>query len=226
MNEKTKKWLNMQYGRLNFSDDKIMKFNEIMETFSKQRHSGSSASYAIGIIKKYPDKSKEEIFKELESLNKDNDKFQTSINNNIIEILNLLENLNFDKEDLNRIYRLLDWKPIIPLTGEEDEWQYTGFDTDEQNILCSSVFRKNYDNSTAYYISGKIFSDNGGFSWYTNKNSFIKVEFPFIVPDKAEKVYLDKDGNDITGNKKLIEKLCNEEKKEYDKIYTMKFMKI
>jgi len=92
---------------------------------------------------------------------------------------------------LNLIKRLLDWKPILPLTGEEDEWN-DKYDEDnsQQNKRCSAVFRKNFDNSTAYYIGAKAFSDDGGETWFTNHDSFINITFPYNVPDKPEFVYL------------------------------------
>ena len=78
----------------------------------------------------------------------------------ILSIFNLFIRYDFSKEDYYRICRLLTWKPIIPLTGAEEEWNTIkeGF---EQNELCSSVFRYNKDNNTAYYMDGKIFSIDG-----------------------------------------------------------------
>ena len=131
---------------------------------------------------------------------------QNLIDRNMLFVFNLFKKYNFTKEDCYRICRLLSWKPIIPLTGAEEEWNTIkeGF---EQNELCSSVFRYNKDNSTAHYMDGKIFSNDGGMSWYTNKESHINITFPFIVPDEPEKVYLDKEGNVITNDKEKIESL-------------------
>jgi hypothetical protein len=115
---------------------------EIVEVFSKQGHSGFSASYALNIIK-----------------------------------------------------RLLDWKPITPLTGEDSEWidqtESNGGNSLQQNNRCSAVFRHNNDNSTAYYIDGKVFSDDGGESWFTNKESCVPVIFPYVVPEKPEYIIID-----------------------------------
>lgn len=103
---------------------------------------------------------------------------------------------------LNIIKRLLDWKPIKPLTGADDEWgevqSWNKKTNTQQNKRCTAVFRKNFDNSTAYYLYGKVFSDNGGRTWYTNRESFTPIVFPFKVPLEPEYVYLDKDGNVIT----------------------------
>ncbi|OUB57008.1 hypothetical protein [Bacillus thuringiensis] len=112
----------------------------IVKVFSEQGHSGMSAAYALGLIK-----------------------------------------------------RLLSWKPITPLTGEESEWNDVGGGTGEstqQNNRCSAIFRENNDNSTAYYIDGKVFSDDGGVTWFTNRDSRIPIVFPFVVPDQPEYVIL------------------------------------
>ena len=142
---------------------------------------------------------------------------QNLIDRNMLFVFNLFKKYNFTKEDCYRICRLLSWKPIIPLTGAEEEWNTIkeGF---EQNELCSAVFRYNKDNSTAHYMDGKIFSNDGGMSWYTNKESHINITFPFIVPDEPEKVYLDKEGNVITNNKEKIEALKQTETKRREEI--------
>ena len=135
----------------------------------------------------------------------------------ILSIFNLFKKYDFSKEDCHRICRLLSWKPIIPLTGAEEEWN-TIKESFEQNELCSAVFRYNKDNSTAHYIDGKVFSNDGGISWYTNKESHIDITFPFIVPDEPERVYLDKEGNDITKDKEKIEALKQTEIKRREEI--------
>lgn len=95
---------------------------------------------------------------------------------------------------LSIIKRLLAYKPITPLTGDDDEW-CSPFDNEgtQQNKRCSAVFRKNFDNSTAYYLDGKVFSDNGGESWFSSKGlgSFTPVTFPFTVPEKPEYIILE-----------------------------------
>ena len=142
---------------------------------------------------------------------------QNLIDRNMLFVFNLFKKYNFTKEDCYRICRLLSWKPIIPLTGTEEEWN-TIRDGFEQNELCSAVFRYNKDNSTAHYMDGKIFSNDGGMSWYTNKESHINITFPFIVPDETERVYLDKEGNVITNDKEKIEALKQTETKRREEI--------
>ena len=105
---------------------------------------------------------------------------------------------------LNIMERVLRYKPLTPLTGNDDEWedcsQY-GME-DMQNKRCPSVFKR--PDGTAYWVEGKIFSDNGGKTWYTSKDSRVDIEFPFSVPLYSENVYVEpelEDNNEETRNK-------------------------
>ena len=89
--------------------------------------------------------------------------------------------------------RLAKFKPISPLTGEPDEWNNihgTG-----QNKRCSSVFKDSEDGQ-AYDIEGKVFSDDGGETWFTSKDSRVDVTFPYMPPEKPEEVILNTENND------------------------------
>ena len=89
---------------------------------------------------------------------------------------------------LDMFYRLAYWKPIKPLTGEDEEWDEAwGEDNTQQNLRCSKVFRKNYDNSTAVNSKGKVFIDENGVC-YTNRDSSVPITFPYDVPDEPEYV--------------------------------------
>ena len=103
--------------------------------------------------------------------------------------------------------RILEYKPIQPITGEESEWvaidpNVTDGEVLDQNIRCYSVFRKNHDNSTAYNAEAKIFSDNLGENWFTaNTNKIHSAEhitFPYVVPDAPERVYIDENSDVIS----------------------------
>ena len=93
---------------------------------------------------------------------------------------------------INAFSRLAMFKPLTPLTGEDDEWREltpVGF----QNKRYSAVFKDSKD-GTAYNIEGKVFTDNGGETWYTCRDSRVDVTFPYVVPDKPERVYRNKEG--------------------------------
>lgn len=83
-------------------------------------------------------------------------------------------------------HRLATFKPITPLTGEDDEWNEIEPGL-LQNKRYSAVFK---DKTGAYNIEGKIFSDNDGEIWFTNKDSKVYIEFPYTVPDYPEQIIL------------------------------------
>ena len=92
---------------------------------------------------------------------------------------------------VNAFSRLAMFKPLSPLTGEDDEWNDIGDCL--QNKRYSAVFKDK--DGTAYNINGKAFTDDGEY-WYTCKDSSVNVTFPYAVPDKPEYVYRNKEEKD------------------------------
>lgn len=134
---------------------------------------------------------------ELERIGGQDDELQQMMNKGVLDIVELFAEQGHSGFSapyaIGLIQRLLDWKPITALTGEEDEWAEpfkSDTENTQQNKRCSAVFRKNNDNSTAYYIEGKVFSDDGGETWFTNRDSFVPIEFPYTVPEKPERIIL------------------------------------
>ena len=94
---------------------------------------------------------------------------------------------------LQCLEKLLRFKPLSPLTGEEDEWGDVSEMSGKphyQNKRCSSVFKDGQDGE-AYDIDGKVFwewyTDETGEkhkSYYTTFESRVPVTFPYVVPDK------------------------------------------
>ena len=89
---------------------------------------------------------------------------------------------------INVFSRLAKFKPLSPLTGEDDEWNEVG--DIFQNKRYSAVFKDKDGN--AYNVEGKVFTDDGEV-WYTCKDSKVNVTFPYVVPDKPEEVYRNKE---------------------------------
>jgi len=89
---------------------------------------------------------------------------------------------------VNTFSRLAMFKPLSPLTGEDDEWNDVG-NGHLQNKRYSAVFKDK--DGTAYNIDGKVFTDDGK-AWYTCGDSKVNVTFPYVVPDKPEYVYRNK----------------------------------
>ena len=126
---------------------------------------------------------------------------QKMVTKNVMDILTVFDNQDHSgfsaNYTINLVVRLLRWIPLTPLTGAEDEW-YEPYEPDntQQNKRCTTVFRRNFDNSTAYNIRGKVFSNDGGKTWWTNRNSSVPVTFPYVVPVEPERVYLEKENKE------------------------------
>ena len=82
---------------------------------------------------------------------------------------------------INTFARLAMFKPLSPLTGEDDEWK------DGQNKRYSAVFKDK--DGRAYNIEGKVFTEDGEI-WFTNRDSCVDITFPYTVPEKPEYIYL------------------------------------
>lgn len=97
---------------------------------------------------------------------------------------------------INLFEKLASFKPLSPLTGEDDEWNEVSERSGHphwQNKRLSSVF-KNADGS-CYDIDGKVFWEwarpyegrepNEPYkSYYTGRGSATPVTFPYMPPDK------------------------------------------
>lgn len=128
-------WMDKETGEYNdeLQGDLCDSLLELLEVFSAQGHSGSTAPY-------------------------------------IIELFHILGN----------------YKPLLPLTGEDSEWTEVT-DGVYQNNRCSRVFKQldRFDGQ-AYDIEGRIFyivekdKDNNEFkNYFTNINSFVPIVFPY-----------------------------------------------
>ena len=93
---------------------------------------------------------------------------------------------------LNILIKLLDFKPLTPLTGADDEWIKHDYDVSPnfQNKRLSSVFKDGQD-AEAYNIDGKVFwewykDEDGNCTkvYYTGADSHVPVTFPYDPPDK------------------------------------------
>lgn len=92
----------------------------------------------------------------------------------------------------NALNKLLSFKTLSPLTGENDEWSEDDFGYDNikmyQNKRNSSVFKYIYPNGEVKFeqINKIVFVDPMGLS-YTNNNSSIPVTFPYTEPKDVYK---------------------------------------
>lgn len=70
--------------------------------------------------------------------------------------------------------KVCSFTPLMPLTGEDDEWNEVGEGV-FQNSRMSSIFK---ENGEAYWLDGKVFREPSGVT-YTNSESRVHVTFPF-----------------------------------------------
>ena len=105
---------------------------------------------------------------------------------------------------INVFKRLAMFEPLVPLTGEDWEWNDTGRGV-FQNKRASHVF-KDTDTGECYDINGKVFWEwcmpyegrepfEPYKSYYTCRESRVPVTFPYTVPDKPEYVYKHSDAD-------------------------------
>lgn len=121
-------------------------------------------------------------------------RMQEVINKNILDIVELFANQHHSgmtaEYVINILIRLLKQSFITPLTGEDDEWVEV-MEGMYQNKRESTIFKdKDVYDGKPYYIEGKVFSDDGGKTWFTNGNSNVLVDFPLEELPKTEYVIL------------------------------------
>lgn len=143
--------------------------------------------------------AKNELNNILEQCQEDTEalKLQKQINKDILDIINLFSKQGHSGGSASYVIsvlnRLLHYKPLTPLTGNDDEWEditkYGVDDTCYQNKRYPAVF-KDKDNR-AYNVEGKAFSDDNGHTWYTNGDSRVYIEFPYNVPESPEQIIVD-----------------------------------
>lgn len=172
---------------------------ECVQLFMDQAHSGFSASYALDCIKSLQ-KHYDKTIDTLNKLLKDEDPYgmQRLITNNILEVHNAFIAHELSEEEIKIAISLMQFHPITPLTGEEDEWEdISDFDGDKnkrlQNKRFSSVFKLVCNNGIeiAYHSGNDIFSDDGGRTFYSTGTFGRKqIAFPYEIPEEPEKTYL------------------------------------
>lgn len=128
---------------------------------------------------------------ELKLWNTGEDAFGEMMSSDVLEALEVLCSQGHSGMSapivMRMIQRLWSWKPLIPLTGEDSEWNEVG-GGQYQNKRCPSVF-KDGETGKAHYLDGRIFVEPDGIT-FTCSLSSVDIDFPFTVPDKSEYVYL------------------------------------
>lgn len=133
----------------------------------------------------------------LEDNCKDNDELemQQVVTKDILDIYNIFKSQQHSGSSaayiLGLLDRLLRYIPVTPLTGEDTEWNKLEYTDDicYQNKRCPSVFKDS--SGKAYNVEGRAFSEDGGRTYFTSKDSRVYVTFPYTVPLAPEYVIID-----------------------------------
>lgn len=136
----------------------------------------------------------------IDTKNKDALFMQKQINHDILDLIDLFAHQSQSGGTalyvINRFQRLAKWKPLTPLTGEDDEWVdiENVFDKPmQQNKRYSGLFREKGDNSTAHDVNARVFSDNGGITWFSSsidKDFKEPIVFPYMPPTEPKEIYI------------------------------------
>lgn len=138
---------------------------------------------------------------ELARITKDGDGLQDAINKNVLDIVELFASQGHGEISagyvMSVLERLLRFKPLTPLTGEDDEWTEVSDKMGQgcfQNKRCSSVFKTTDEQGNTievYDIDAIAYSDNGGFTWFASSRFRKNVTFPYEPPTHPEKIYIE-----------------------------------
>lgn len=138
---------------------------------------------------------------ELARITKDGDGLQNAINKNILDIIELFASQGHSGFTagyaMSILERLSRFKPITPLTGEDDEWIKVSDEMGQrcfQNKRCSSVFKTTDAQGNTievHDIDAIACSDNGGLTWFTSSRFRKNVTFPYEPPTHPEKIYIE-----------------------------------
>jgi len=120
-----------------------------------------------------------------------NDEMQEMICNHVLDLLKVFDNEGHSGTTapytIDMFSKLAMYKPIVPLTGEDWEWNELDYNGDMkyQNKRCGHVFKD--ADGRAYDGEGKVFwdwyTDGDGVqhkSHYTSRDSRVYIEFPYI----------------------------------------------
>jgi hypothetical protein len=122
----------------------------------------------LGFGEDSPDENRAEIGRSIIKI------IESALDDGYLSRIDLIEDLS------GIIKKLINQKPLSPLTGKDDEWNLASEkECLYQNKRCSHVFK---DRDGAYNINGKIFRTKSG-TTYSCKDSSVWIEFPYTVPE-------------------------------------------
>jgi hypothetical protein len=136
---------------------------------------------------------------ELERIPKDDGGVQEGLNKHILGIVKVFceggHSGSTANYTINILDRLLRWSPISPIEDTPEDWGMVSPGV-FQHKRCSRVFKEEgYSNGQPYIMDARLFSDDGGETWFSNKDSRELITFPYYVPTSAARYLVDGNGN-------------------------------
>lgn len=119
------------------------------------------------------------------------DFYGDNMNKAVLEVLKTLVDQGHTNTSASIVIQFVDrlwsWKPLTPLTGEDDEWisEPKFMEGTLQNKRYSAVF-KNKETGECYDIEGIVFEEpyDDHYISFTCNKSRVPVTFPYMPPDK------------------------------------------
>lgn len=119
------------------------------------------------------------------------DFYGDNMNKAVLEVLKTLSDQGHTNMSASIVISLVDrlwsWKPLTPLTGEDDEWisEPKFMEGTLQNKRYSAVF-KNKETGECYDVEGIVFEEpyEDHYVSFTCNKSKVPVTFPYMPPDR------------------------------------------
>lgn len=189
-----------------------------MKVFLKQKHTRQSGAFCMQFVTSiYSDGLKET----LAEVNKIDNKHAVE---DILGLINTANEYKLSEKDVDLFLQFFGNHTLIAVTEENAMWEDVssellslGLEEEIKQVFqskrCGAIFKEIYKSGDTKYkaLDTKVFSSDGGFSWYTTKDSSSYVELPYL-PTEPEYVFLDREGKP-TEDKDLIT-MMNEEADE------------
>jgi hypothetical protein len=135
---------------------------------------------------------------ELARISTDGDGIQEAINKHILDMVKVFcgggHSGSTANYTINILDRLLRYLPLSPIEDTPEDWNECRPGV-YQHKRCSAVFKDvTQMNGQAYILDAKVFSDDGGKTWFANNNSRELIAFPYAVPTSPKRYLVNGDG--------------------------------
>ena len=166
---------------------------KVLEKFAEQTMTNYSGPYILGMFCRIALDDMESCKNRLAELidknqTEDTINLQKSLNKSILDLVQVFKDNDGDDETVSMIFKLGNFKPLTPLTGDDSEWigPPPGVEDDGtlQNKRCPSIFKEK--DGKVKYLEKYVITDDGGLSWFTSDaileklNLDSSITFPYL----------------------------------------------